>query len=114
VIIADKNMTFYRYDDSPDVDFSEITTVAKVHLIEFEMLWATPCGWWIREKQQCFDGGFVPAYKKRWVSNYAKKRYAYPTKDEALESFVARKRRQVKILRFQLAVAESALAQAVK
>lgn len=53
-----------------------------------------------------------------WIDNYgikkfillnAHKRYACPSEAEALQSYHARKKRQCKILRYQLAKAEAAL-----
>lgn len=46
---------------------------------------------------------------RRFVRRDARKRFACPTVDEALQSYHARKRRQVRILRHQLASAEAAL-----
>lgn len=46
---------------------------------------------------------------RRFVRLDARKRYACPTEAEALESFRARKRRQIGILKQQLAEAETAL-----
>jgi len=43
------------------------------------------------------------------VAKYGKKRYAYPTKKEALRSFRARKKQQVRILSNQLRTAKMAL-----
>lgn len=40
-----------------------------------------------------------PHRHERWVSNFAKKRYAYPTKESAWLSFLKRKKRQLAILR---------------
>lgn len=46
---------------------------------------------------------------RRFVNLGARKRYACPTEAEALESFRARKRRQIGILEHQLAEAKAAL-----
>lgn len=46
---------------------------------------------------------------RRFVLNSARKRFAHPTKEEALESFRARKKRQIKILTRQLERARAAL-----
>lgn len=47
--------------------------------------------------------------KGKWVPNYGRKRYAYPTKEEAWRSYRARKLRHAKILRGQLADVEGIL-----
>jgi hypothetical protein len=64
----------------------------------FPVLKDTPSGVWVSVYGQ-----------RRFVKTDAKKRFACPTESEALESYHARKRRQVKILRAQLASAEAAL-----
>jgi hypothetical protein len=58
----------------------------------------TPKGVWLR----------VWGHEK-WVSATAKKRYAYPTQEEARESFIARKKRQILILSNQLIEAKKML-----
>jgi hypothetical protein len=55
-------------------------------------------------------GVWVSVYgMRKFVLDNARKRYAYPTVEQALESFHARKRRQVQILRARLQEAEAAL-----
>lgn len=66
-------------------------------VVEFPIIGETPQGWWIKD-----DYGL----KKRWVSKTAKKRYAYPTREEAMESFKARKAAFIKHARNMLRVAE--------
>ncbi|NQU13347.1 MAG: hypothetical protein HQ561_04325 [Desulfobacteraceae bacterium] len=99
-------MKFYRYysvyyDGGP-----------KVHMEKLHMLKETPKGWWIVPKgwglygkhEICMVGGW-----ERWVSKTAVKRYAYPTKEQALSSFVCRKNRQIKILTARLSGAKHEL-----
>jgi hypothetical protein len=92
-------MKLYRYEDQTrsslgDEDgygaFSRTEILLRSFLVEKE----TPCGYWI-------------PYKK-WVSKTARRRYAYPTKEEAWGSFKARKKRQILILTFQLNRAKAA------
>jgi hypothetical protein len=55
-------------------------------------------------------GVWIDVYgNKRFVNLDARKRYACPTVQEALESFQARKKRQIRILTRQLKQAEAAL-----
>jgi hypothetical protein len=68
---------------------------------KFEVIKETPCGYWIR-LYESFDD-------KKWVSKVAKKRFAYPSRSEALTNFKARKRRQMEILQAQLNQATAAL-----
>lgn len=66
---------------------------------EFPVIKETKCGVWIDIYGQ-----------KRFVNLEAKKKYACRTEEEALESYRARKRRQIKILEHRLAEAKAALA----
>ena len=59
----------------------------------------TPKGVWV---------GHSPC-TKRFVLKAAKKHYACSTEQEAKESFIARKKRQIRILKSQLRNAEEAL-----
>lgn len=71
-------MIFYRY---------EANETHEPALLEFRVINETTCGYWISD----FHGII-----KKWVSKTGKKRYAYPTKDEAFESYLIRKMRYVK------------------
>lgn len=81
---------WYRYEDRVyaviiDAD-AELYGVSdpRLELREFTVIKETPAGAWLQEAW----GG------KRWVKREARKRFACPTKIEALESFIARKERQ--------------------
>ena len=92
-----KKMKFYRYEDSPFV-WPPTYKLVILYLVK-----ETPKGYWIS-----YDHNYkeeVPWMKKRWVSKTTRKRYAYPTKEEALENYKARKNRQIKILKSRLEVA---------
>lgn len=89
-------MTFwYRYDvnlycaETPEIVLSRI-----------EVIRTTPKGVWLASHDKL---------EERFVRNNARKRYAYPTVEEAKQSFIMRKRRQVVILAFQLKAIENAL-----
>ncbi len=85
--------TLYRFHE---VRFSE----SKLILIkdEFKVLSNTEHGVWIDVYGH-----------KRFVNLGSRKRYACPTVEEALESYQARKKRQIRILTRQLKQAEAAL-----
>ena len=84
---------YYRYQELCMVD-SRLSLLR----MEFPVVRRTPAGVWI------------DIYgRARFILTAARKRYACPTKEEALISYRARKRRQVKILRAQLKQAEQAL-----
>jgi hypothetical protein len=52
----------------------------------------TPAGYWIGTTYKAFPEHNT---KERWISATGKKRFAYPTKREAIISFVARKRKHL-------------------
>lgn len=69
---------------------------------EYKIVKETRCGWWVT----CFC---FPTVKPRWVSKSGKKRYAYPTKEEALTNYIARKRSQIQHCKNNIAQAEDGL-----
>lgn len=62
-------------------------------LIEFTPVSSTARGYWIRDTNN----------KKRWVSSSGKKRYAYPSKQEAKENYILRTERYIRIMNFNIA-----------
>jgi hypothetical protein len=119
---SDGQMKFYRYRytataiGSFDYDSEYFNDYGyddvKLELEEFLLVRETPKGYWIAP---IWFGGFghYPD-EERWVSKTARKRHAYPTKKEALESFLARKTKQAKILKRQLTNVEKAIKLAEK
>ena len=95
---------FYRYEDVAYASFPDdyegraSPGRLEVRLSHFKVIKATPCG--------------VQLDIGRFVKTSGRKRFAWPTKAEALESFKARKQRQLGILRAQASRAERALAMA--
>lgn len=74
-------LTLYRYHNGYD----------SIRCYVFKVLRETPCGYWILDDR-----------KEKWVSNYSRKRFCYPTKEEAWHNFKCRKKRQLKLLRGQV------------
>lgn len=68
-----------------------------VHLFVYPVLSTTPKGYWIYA-----DGS------RKWVSMTAKKRFAHPTRSEAVTSYKKRKDRQIAILQDKLNAAQLA------
>ena len=111
---------FYRYRDLLYA-WNYLSDIAIVEL-KLDALYEvkeTPCGWWISEdpyyKRNQEEFKILPKWdwgKPRWVSKTSRRRYAFPTKEEALVSFKARKRRQITILTHQLSQAKEALRKA--
>ena len=106
-----KNMKFYRYEaheyaqhDIGGEFISPIYSNPKLELREFVLKKETPKGYWIGYKYWNFW--------KKWVSKTARKRYAYPTKEEAMTNYIKRTERRIVILKKQLEVSEIALSKA--
>lgn len=102
-------MKFYRYDASSTGILGCVSLDLKVFDLEKE----TPEGYWISLST---NGSSLSKYfntKPRWISKRSRKRYAYPTREEALRSFILRKKAQVRIVSNQLHNAEQALSVAV-
>lgn len=79
-------MIFYRYDARSystgcDDDGYGGSTYHVLDCHEYELVRETPKGYWIKVFMQ-----------EHWISKTARKRYAYPTKEEALEGFIQRKK----------------------
>lgn len=85
---------YYRYEDHPGY----LPGSAVVTLCTFTVLKTTPRGVWIRYTWK----------DKKFVLN-SRKRYAYPTMELAMESFKARKVKQMGHLTRQLKQAKFAL-----
>lgn len=88
------NYTYSRYYDSETERFFG-PTIVDICTTEYNITKETNKGYWI-------DSG-------RWVSKTGRKRFAYPTIEEAVNSIIARKNKQLKILRDQIDIANSVL-----
>lgn len=101
---------WYRYQDQPtatgyfdeygDYCSSGYRGVA-IHLRVFTVKKETPCGVWLANE--------CGVSLNRWVSKTSRKKYAFPTKEEAWASFIARKTNQRKLLLSQLRRVEALL-----
>jgi hypothetical protein len=81
-------MILYRYEY---FQYGETSTEVKIALRKFHAYKETKCGYWIR------DFG-----KNRWVRKTSRKRFAYPTEQEAWTSLRLRTKRRRAILKAQL------------
>lgn len=98
-MLEDKPGPWYRYDDYLestgyiDVSGEWVAGRSRVRIrcLELGVVRLTPKGAWVRD--------FSVDRGERFVRREGKKRYACPTREEALESFMARKQRQEGILR---------------
>ena len=110
---TNKNMKFYRYEAREyavlDIDGEYVSSAIpnpRIELRKFDLIKETPKGYWI--------GFFLNKWNKephfkRWVSKTTRKRFAYPTKEEALTNYIKRTERRIKIMKRQILVAEIAL-----
>lgn len=97
--------TMYRYKEKLKRKIFHLS--AELILEKYEVVKYTPKGKWIIHE---FDKELDEEHKRyRFVLNNSRKRFAWETKEAALESFIARKKKQIKILESQLGFAEDAL-----
>lgn len=75
------------------------TSYSQLYAYEYPILKVTRCGKWIRAKGE-----------RKFVLDTSRKRFAHETLELALESFRARRQRQISILKARLAAAEEELA----
>jgi hypothetical protein len=100
-------MEFYRYvsREYAVLDFegeytSPLFPNPKIILQTLNLVKETPKGYWI-----CYgDPNSNLSISKKWVSKTSKKRYAYPTLEEALQSFIKRNESMLKILTWKIEV----------
>lgn len=98
-------MKFYRYEiiqyasgGQDDYYSKPLFPDIRLRLIEMELHKETPKGYWIGYGEP--GRGYASA--SQWVSKTSKKRYAYPTKEEAMHNFKCRTERRLKILQAQV------------
>ena len=105
-------MKFYRFETGKQViDEAFFITHPKAKLITrtFTLLRETPCGYWVIEDcKGKLSNYFIEKYK-RWVSKSSRKRYCYPTIEEAWESYEIRRSKRVWYLERDLGIAKSAM-----
>lgn len=70
-----------------------------IHIHSYQVQKETKCGVWL----------WIGGGKRRFVKTEARKRFALPTSFEAVESLIARKKRQTSILKAQLKTAQAVL-----
>jgi hypothetical protein len=111
-VIMEKVLFLYRYEDRR-YGYRSV----KIEELKFKVIRETPKGYWIKRspnRNTFFHFEINGGEKDRWVSKTAFKRYAYPTKEEAMVNFRARKYAQIKILEDQLEQAKNAFNQVKK
>ena len=105
-------MKFYRYEvveyAEHDIDgelVSPLIPNPKLELREYDLFKETPKGYWIGYGSL----GYSRYNWKKWVSKTCKKRFAYPTTEEAIINFVKRTERRIGILDSQLTACKISL-----
>jgi len=108
-------MKFYRYEavvyasmsnDDGDYGYSKLfRDRPKMVLHTYNLHKETLKGYWIGYGHP--NNGYQSHSK--WVSKTAKKRYAYPTKEEAMINYIKRTERRIGILKAQLQNSEDGL-----
>ncbi len=90
-------MKFYRYEA---VSYSgQFLPKIRIELRELNLHKETPKGYWIG--YGFVEEGFLRSHSK-WVSKTGLKRYAYPTKEEAMTNYLKRTEKRIAILKRQL------------
>jgi len=103
-----EDMRFYRYEIG-NVTSLGIEMLGRpllkvnLKLIEFKLVRETPKGYWISEH---YESKYQFHSPLKWVSKTGKKRYAYPTKEEALKSRIHINNRRIGFLKRDLEIAE--------
>jgi hypothetical protein len=113
--MSDAPQKFYRYEAveyasmgiDGEYERSRIPN-PKIELRTYNLFKETPKGYWI-------GYGFLYQGLRsigKWVPKEAKKRYAYPTKQEAMVNFIKRNEYRIRILKHQLWACEMAVSTA--
>jgi GR25 family glycosyltransferase involved in LPS biosynthesis len=94
----------YRYremqmDEIHSDDIRAATNAMRLYRDSFPVIKHTKCGCWI-------DLG---CGRKKFINLDAHRKWAHPSLEEAMKSFVARKKRQIVLLRLQLLKAEASV-----
>lgn len=101
-------MKHYRYQS--DIVYHEtLPADVKINLVEFESIKETKYGYWIIETSilEYYKTKSSLCVKPIFVLKQSKKRYAYPTKEEAFNSFGHRNKKRIAYLRRDLRHAEN-------
>lgn len=92
-------MKFYRYElhsyGSVDEFDNYVRSSTRLEVYEYHLVKETAKGYWISYFEGASSGD-------RWISKTAKKRFAYPTLEEALEGYIKRSERHKAILEARL------------
>lgn len=95
-------MKFYRYEcEIINRQIFKISPLGKLKLIEFELIKETPKGYWISESIKIHEG-FPKYFDKIFILKESRKRFAYPTKEDALNNYILRTKKHIKLVENKL------------
>lgn len=104
------SINFYRYEyvEHASLDFDGDFVCSNIpnpilKLKTYNLWKETPKGYWIGYGS--LEDGKLKGVGK-WVSKTSKKRYAYPSQKEAVDNFIKRNERKIKILKRQIVSCE--------
>jgi hypothetical protein len=112
--------TWYRYHDvAYSTGYDEFTdrstgSVIEVELKEYEVLRHTPKGVWINASPFRSSTSLKDLADEKFVLLSARKRFAHPTRKEAMTSFLARKKAQIRIYEARISRAKTALRKGIE
>ena len=107
-------MKFYRYEA---IEYAQMNSETgeyidrvfpnpHLQINEYDLLKETPKGYWIGyeslNKNLAVSSKIDRYTWKKWVSKTSRKRFAYPTEEEALENYTKRTEKRLKILEWQV------------
>lgn len=101
-------------EDTPEVLYRYEVDYGVLKVKEYKVLRKTPKGVWIDKNQRsyCYCFGDCHCAIEKFVLLSGRKRFAYPTTEEALNNFIHRKKRYMVILESRLNIAKIDLAEA--
>lgn len=101
-------MKFYRYH----LKLGTNRLFPILEYTEYSLLKETPNGYWIvpGDSEYYLERSIVIANSvKKWIPKQSKKRFAYPTKKEALDNFIYRTKKRIDFLATDLQAYQRAL-----
>ena len=94
-------MIFYRCTFIGDAQYFDL------RFIEYQLVKETPKGYWITHRSWRLQ-----MISPKWISKTSRKRFAYPTKQEALTNYIKRTERRLDILNYQIKLCRSGIMEA--
>lgn len=90
-------MVFYRYELQTTIGFEDFFSTSILVLHEYSLVKETEKGYWI-----CYGSPRFLHSTRKWIPKISKKRFAYPTKEEALNNYIVRTTKRIGYLESNL------------